>query len=380
MEARASEMLIPQGAPLVRDGAILLYRLYDIAEEIDLRDADARLLALALPSRLRFSRVQPKHIQIKDPPVSVSLGTVPLDVLGATTPVEVSARVYDYGAVSITFSLPVSGWTWSRFEQAGRSLADAREVDEAAARVLETLSSTLGPAIKRPHRTDWREDYTIYFVSALEPVLRTRELQARVDLASLLLSEPEGPRLGAAEREDTLRRSFSYYEDDLAVIDWNAAFVYEPSGERDVPDILEYATSQLLELRFYDDLLDRELDQIYDQVALKTRAWNPLFPSKLSALQRDLATLVLELTELTEKVENSIKVIDDLYLAKIYQGAVERFRIPRWQSSVQRKLAIVQSVHQLVQSRVSTGRSLLLETTIVLLIVIELLLAIVNIK
>src|SRR5262245_20674012 len=134
MDARAPESLpvVPAAtatAPVVRDGAILLYRLYDIAEEIDLQAAQARLSGLALPRRMRFARVPPKHIQIKNPPVAVSLGSVPLTVRGVDSAAEVTARVYDYGAISIAFSLPVADWPWARFEQVGRTVADAQEID-----------------------------------------------------------------------------------------------------------------------------------------------------------------------------------------------------------------------------------------------------------
>ena len=62
-----------------------------------------------------------------------------------------------------------------------------------------------------------------------------------------------GAELSVAERQDVTQRHFSYGEDDLVVVDWNAAFVYEPSGSRDIPDILEIANAQLLEFRYYDD-------------------------------------------------------------------------------------------------------------------------------
>jgi hypothetical protein len=369
-----------EALPIVERGAILVYRIYDVADQIDLAAAEARLFALAPPRRLRFARVLPRHIQLSNPPVAVGLGTVAIAIRGTTVAAEVSARVYDYGAVSIQLSVPMAGWRWSRLEEAALGLSDDPGVEEAATRMLETLLVTLGDAVIGPHRWDFTEDYTIYFVSALSPRLSAADLLERVDLAPLLLAEGSPGRLGELEREYATKHRFSYYEDDLTVIDWNAAFVYEPSDERDVPDVLEHATSQLLELRYYDDLLDRELDRIYDRVAMSTRAWNPLFPNRNQKLARHLTSLVVELTEITERIENSLKVIDDLYLAKVYHAAVERFRIPRWQASVQRKLAIVQSVHQLVQTRITAGRSLLLEATIVVLILLEIVLAVLKVK
>jgi len=364
----------------VREGSVLVYRIFDVADEIDLVRAEERLKALAEPTRLRLSRTAPRHIQISDPPVSVSLGPVVVPLPNGALGAEVTARVYDYGAVSITLSLPAAGASWSRLQELSRALWSGALVDGLAQEKLEMLLATLGPALQKPHRADVREDYTIYFVSAFDRPLKASELLERADLAALLLAEPEPERLASAVRESALRYALSYYQDDLTVIDWNAAFVYEPSGDRDVADILEYATSQLLELRYYDDLLDRELDEVYDKVGLRARAWSPFLPSSFPELARYLTALLVEVTDLTEKVENSLKVIDDLFLAKVYHAAVDRFRIAHWQRSVHRKLALVQSIHQVVQNRIHGARSLLLELTVVLLILLEIVLALFKVK
>ena len=50
---------------------------------------------------------------------------------------------------------------------------------------------------------------------------------------------------------------FSYHEDDLTIVQWDTAFVYDRTeSARAIEDILEFANSQLLELRTYDALLD----------------------------------------------------------------------------------------------------------------------------
>lgn len=360
---------------IIREGAVLLYRLFEVADEIDLEAAEARLSALAPPRRLRFARVAPRHIQLANPPVAVALPSVSVPVLGTPAAVGVEARVYDYGAISVRLSVPLDGWTLARLHEAGHTLGSDPAIDEAATRMLETLLFNLKDAVRGAHPWDCTEDYTIFFITGLSPELSADELLGRIDVVPLLLGEGPKSRLSAQEREDVLKHRLSYGQDDLTILDWNAALVYEPSGEVDLPDILEYATSQLLELRYYDDLLDRELDRIYEKVALGSRAWNPLLPNRQAGLARQITLLLVEVTEITERIENSLKVIDDLYLAKVYRAAVERFRIPRWQSSVQRKLALVQSVHQLVMDQIRSSRSLLLEAAIVVLIVVELVLA-----
>ena len=57
------------------------------------------------------------------------------------------------------------------------------------------------------------------------------------------------------------------------VLTWDRAFIYEPRGDADVIDVLEVANAQLLEMRYYDELLDAELPRMYDLVEATRRRW-----------------------------------------------------------------------------------------------------------
>jgi hypothetical protein len=172
-----------------------------------------------------------------------------------------------------------------------------------------------------------------------------------------------------------LQHRFSYTPRDLAVVDWNSAFVYEPSGSRDIPDVLEICNAQLLELRYYDDLLDAELNRTYDEVARRRKSRIGLFRSPYRELERRTSATLLEMSEFIERVENSLKIIGDFYLARVYEAALRRLRVKAWQQSVTRKQQMLAELYQLLKGEVDTARSLTLEFTIVLLIVIELLVA-----
>ena len=84
---------------------------------------------------------------------------------------------------------------------------------------------------------------------------------------------------------------------------------------------------------------------------------------------------LLEVTEFTERVENSLKVIGDFYLARVYRAAVRRFRVTAWQQSVGRKQALVGQVYALLKGEIDMRRNTLLEAAIVLLIVFEIVMA-----
>jgi hypothetical protein len=172
-----------------------------------------------------------------------------------------------------------------------------------------------------------------------------------------------------------LSHHFSYLQDDLAVVHWNSALVVEPSGVEDVPDLLEFATAHLLELRYYDALLDRELHRLYDELEGGGSPVMHLLTRKYRTLQRRTATLLLELSEMSERLENAVKIVGDFYLARVYHGAVRRFRLQAWQETVLRKQKMLADVNDLTGDAADTSRSELLELAIIALIVFEILAA-----
>jgi hypothetical protein len=192
----------------------------------------------------------------------------------------------------------------------------------------------------------------------------------------LLLNEQRP--LSADARRELLPHRFSYYADDLALLTWNNALVVEPAlHDTDVQFILEFANAQLLELRYYDAMLDAELPRMYDRIA-NTRSQRVAFLGRgYAPMLGQLQTFVADSTELVERVENSLKVTDDVYLARVYSAALEIFRGPAWRAGIDRKLRIIRETYAMLQGEAQAGRAEALELSIVLLIVAEIVMAIV---
>jgi hypothetical protein len=218
-----------------------------------------------------------------------------------------------------------------------------------------------------------QEDYLLALVHRWNEPLSAAELQARVDLVPLLSGEKRALSEGA--RRDLLRHRYSYYEDDLVVLTWDRAFICEPRGDSDVADVLEVANAQLLELRYYDELLDDELPRMYDLVEATRGAVSVFGPRRFAQLARRLYALVAEVTELTEKVDNALQVTEDVYLARIYSSALEQFRVANVAAAVDRKLAIIRDTYAALYDEASGTRGQFMEAAIVILILVELLLA-----
>jgi len=352
----------------------LCYRIFDVADEIQL-EAARRLLAEE-PRRLKLAREGSQYIQLPNPPLSADLGKRELTLRSGPLLIDVLSRIFDHGAVSVIFKVPVpSGTSMEQLIRIADELYDSQSVDQLALEQLETLRRAIAAALEGAHLWDQTESYTVIYAQEIDGHPTAAQLLERADLARLLLGEVDQVPLSEREKSEVTQHRFSYKEDDLVVVDWNSAFVYEPSGSQDIPDILEICNAQLLEFRYYDHMLDANIRRTYDQVLARRRGWSSLFRSPYRVLARQVWATLLEMSEFIERVENSLKIIGDFYLGKVYEAAVRRLRIPNWQASITRKQQMLAQVYQLLKDEVDTDRALTLEFTIVILIISELLLA-----
>ena len=365
----------------VASAQIVALHLFDIAYDIDLAAAE-RLWArhaAGRTSRSRLSGTPPKAMAFGNPPLALALDPVTLDLDDARVEAAVTARLYDFGAVTLALRIAVADLAWpdyvSLIDAVGRTMAPGAS-PETWTTLLAHLRSVLGPALGRPSPATLEEDYLVASVTAFDEKLTAAEVLARVDLAALLSGETRALSEGA--RNELLRARFSYYVDDLVVLGWDRAFVYEPRGDSDVADVLEVANAQLLEMRYYDELLDDELPRMYDLVEKARRGLNVFAARRYATLARRLYTLVAEVTELTERIDNALQVTEDVYLARVYASALDLYRVPLVTAAVNRKLAIIRDTYAALYEEASSSRSELMEVAIILLIMLEVGLALVR--
>ncbi|MCQ8241618.1 hypothetical protein [Rhizosaccharibacter radicis] len=362
----------------VATGEIIVFRLFELAYGIDLAQAEAAWRAHAgeeAGRRDRLSATPPKAVAYDVPPLLLSLGEVPA-ALVEERPVQLAARLFDFGVVSLSVRVQARDLSWPEFCALAERL-NTRLGPESDASLwsdaLDTLRRVVGTALERPNPAVLVEDYLVGLVRAFDRPADADAILRDLDPVPLLSGETRPLSEGA--RADLLAHRFSFYTDDLAILTWDRAFIVEPRGDRDVLDVLEVANAQLLEMRYYDELLDDELPRMYDLVEETRRAGGFGSSRRFGLLARRLYALVAEVTELTEKTDNALQVTEDVYLARIYGAALELFRVPLVSAAVDRKLSIIRDTYAALYEEASAARGALMEFTIVILIVIELLLA-----
>ncbi len=366
--------------PLVLSGHVTALRLFDLAYAIDLGQAERLWAGQARQgARSRLTGTPPKAVSFGDPPLGLVLPTMPLTLHEPSGPAEVEvavvARLYAFGVVALAVQVPAGGLGWDAFS------ARVNAVDGAIGPntptpfwhgVLDLLREPIAGALTRPNLSDLEEDYLIATVHRFASAVPAAALGREIDLVPLLSGETR--RLADGARADLLSRRFSYYTDDLVILTWDRAFIYEPQGDTDVADVIEVANAQFLEMRYYDELLDAELPRMYDLVERAKRRFSR-GPRRFAGLARRLYTLVAEVTELTEKVDNALQVTEDVYLARVYAASLDLFRVKAVSAAVERKLAIIRDTYAALYDEAASSRAGLMEGAVVVLIIVEILLA-----
>jgi hypothetical protein len=357
----------------IRKGSILIYRVFDIAEEVDLRAAETLLRQTGGESRFGLTARSRNAVIIRNAPVRFSLGPARIQLKDSALPCEVVATVWDYGALSISFQAPLEqDLPWKEVLSMGSALNTPSEfvtnLDALALQKCRSAVELFRGALKKPNEWPSFEDYIIYFFEQVEGVKKARDFIKAVSLPSLILGE-DHEALSEETRGGILENLFQYAEDDFVLVDWNSAVVLEPSGLREIPDVIEFALTHLLEVRYYDELLDKRLQELYESVeAGRSRLWG----GKVSLISKDANTRYIEFSEFMERMGNSLKVVGDFYLARIFRAALRRFRINDWQENITRKMNVLAQVSQLLQGENNVRRSHLLEVIIIMLILFEL--------
>lgn len=345
-------------------GSVLAIFLYDVCEEIRLEQL--RDLLPAQRPRPVFKHPAADQVRVEQPPVLESLPPLTLNGGGQ---VEAQAKYYDYGVISIIFQ---RGFRlgWDELVQLSSALFSDTTLEQHASRIVREKLERAAPAVIKPYNNWLAEDYYVFLLTAVEGEPTAGRLLAEHSSAIAKVVRGEITDLSATEQAEVLQSSLSYYPNDVAIIGWNAALVYDtPSGAETAIQLLEYANSQLLEFRHYDEYLTRELADAYrlmEQHSGTVARW------RLARAASKLHAVTLEVTELAERVDNAIKFLSDMFSARLYRLAATKVGVPDYKSLVNQKLETARTLYGFMSDQFQQSRAFVLELMVVIILVIDL--------
>jgi len=341
--------------------------LYDVAEAIRL-DLLGSSSATTLPANPPSA--VPQHLRFERPPLAEALEPF---TLPSGERFEVKAKYYDYGVVSIELQLSFE-CDWGSLVPLSARWSGSAELENRATELLRAALKRIAPALVKPVDTWLREDYSIIQLQQVcdknGRALSASELLAHHAGELAQLVRAESVPLSDAERQEVLQSSISYSQDDLLIVGWLGALVYGGSEQAAATiQLLEYANTQLLEFRYYDGLLTDLLNAVYRSLERKR---GPFSAWRLSREAARVNTIRLDVMELTERIDNAIKFLSDMFYARLYGLVAAKVGVPDYRRLVDQKLRTAGELYRFMVDQFNQSRSFILELLVVIILVIEL--------
>jgi hypothetical protein len=361
----SGKLKAPAGTETPLQGAVLVLIQFDVCEEIRL-DQLRQIFGARTVEQPILKHPAPQYVRYQRPPV-----VEPVDplVLDSGESLQGQIKYYDYGVISVVFELPFSG-DWETLIGLGSRWVWDVDFEKRAAKIVRQKLERLGPALVKPYPEWLSEDYFIFHVRECTGSPTANDLIAAHGAHISQIVRGETAQLSEGERQEILTSRISYYPSDLAVIGWNAAFIYDTAaGAETAIQLLEYANSQLLEFRHYDELLTHELESVY---ASLDKGTGMLARWRLAKEASKLHTVLLDVNELTEHADNAIKFLSDMFSARLYKLAAAKVGVPDYKNLVQQKINTAEELYRFMVDQFNQSRAFVLELMVVIILVIEL--------
>jgi hypothetical protein len=345
-------------------GSVLVLIQFDVCEEINLDSL--RDIFGARRQDASFKHPAPGYVRFQRPPVVEPVEPL---ILESGERLDVQIKYYDYGVLSVVFELPFTGDWDTLVRLAGRWVWDT-DFTSFAQKIVKQKIERARPALVKLYDSWLHEDYFVFHVRDIAGNPTAAELLSAEGGRIAQIVRGENMPLSDGEQQEIMQSKISYYPNDLAVISWNGAFLYDSTaGAETVIQLLEYANSQLLEFRHYDELLTRELASVYDFMDKGSGIWARWRTAKRASR---LHTVLLDVDELTERADNAIKFLSDMFSARLYKVAASKIGVTDYKDLVNQKVHTAEELYRFMVDQFHQSRAFVLELMVVIILIIDL--------
>jgi hypothetical protein len=353
----------------VVNGNVLLFYSFDIGDKIDLYKIEKKGLVL------KHETPQSHYFKDYHMPLSFRL----LEKNNGKTLERDDAvlnKIHHFGVLSFCYKIPFK----DSFDQLKKKVITVKEEYDVKSEIdAKRVFKAINPTISKPHFYNLKNDYFAIHVNPLPGKITAADFQEQYEgkIASLLRLETQS--LSDYQQDEILSSITGYYGEDLIIIDSEASFIYDDEFFEPM-EFIESATVQQLELQYYDRILDKRLNYFYQQEHHKIpfKSYIPLIGSRIESPATVLARLRVDISVVTERLENSIKMTGDAYFSRLYDMLEEKLALWNWRDSINRKLEILGDLRQVYSHRLGAIRDEILTTVIIILIALEVVLAVVR--
>jgi hypothetical protein len=358
-------------------GTVSYLYLYDIGDEVDVSALEKAKPQTEFET-IAFGRVHPKYISIRPAPILMRFEPMVMKVFGVEALIEVTARIYAVGAVSVTLKVPVKGTLEDLIKYNSLQFVEdgvRKDAQSICRNILDGIIPGIEPFVEDLNVSKEPEEYTTF---SLKPVSGAVDVKAFIQehqagLASMLRGESLVQALSEEEMAAALRARISYYSDDLVAVDWSTAVIIDPREEfSDIHMLIELGNLQLLEMRVYDNILDKVIAEAEDELQ-KFKGGFSSFLRNPNKEARKVAQKRMEVNGVIDSTKNYTKFIGEWYQARVYSLIADKLRLKDWDDTLSDKLETLDKIYGVVAGQNSESRTFTLEVIMLVIIVVEIL-------
>lgn len=344
------------------EGNIYLFHAFDVGDDINLEKL--KTSGVVTPQQMTLS----KFFKNYHLPLAIEIP------YADKSPTCISAKIHNFGVISLIYKIPFRD-TLENIRQQLDAL-DNQWADKSLIDV-EIIFKSIKPYIAKPNFFHTRSPYVLIQVDPQPTLLDMVKLKDTYGgvIASTLRFETE--TLSESQKNEILASAIGYFRGDLIVVDTDAAFVYDDEYV-DVLDLFEFANIQHLELRYFDRLLEQQLNYIYEGRVRKVplSGYFPFIGTLTKGPVDDMDKLKVDISVIAERLEGSIKLAGEPYYSELYSLLVEKRELKNLKDAIDKKLNIIKDVLSTLQHKTEAIREDMLTVSIIVLIFIELILGI----
>lgn len=206
------------------------------------------------------------------------------------------------------------------------------------------------------------EEYSVYCISGYSGDPEVYLSMYGDKIAAFLKNETMS--LDEEEVRSTLSSYLKYGKDDITIVDWDGAFIFDSSGDfASNIELFEIANLQLLKSRILDYDLDERLEKTLRLMGVSKRL--PLIRSgEVRNVLREIIEIRTQSILESEAVERNIKLIGDWYSAKLYSLISKKFHLDSWKTEIKEKLDTLEDIYTMATENFSVSYRATLEFVI----------------
>src|SRR5437660_7531813 len=193
-------------SPIIAQGTGYVLFAYDVAHAFDLAGAETRLASATRRETVKQKRRAPAFFEYDPAPLRVTEPADSLAVGGHVTAPYVEFVLYDFGAVSVSYAIPLQG-PLTGLPALSTMLYGNEQLQADSRRRVQQLIEALGDAAIRSRLADFVEDYVVFQIEAFTEPLEASMLWTEHAQTVAQVLRAESRPLSQQEVSDALARS-----------------------------------------------------------------------------------------------------------------------------------------------------------------------------